>query len=85
MQSGAEEVWLVFPENHWIIVVTPTQRLIFISGEVVTTQTVLKGFNDEIIHQSNQHQNHISNYLPSNANNIVVYLADVSLMFLTLD
>ena len=52
LQSGAQEVWLVFPENHWIIVVTPTQRLIFISGKVVTTQTVLKGFNiavDELL------------------------------------
>ncbi|MFK0730063.1 MAG: Uma2 family endonuclease [Gloeotrichia echinulata GP01] len=52
LQSGAQEVWLVFPENRWLIVVTPTQRLIFISGEVVTTQTVLKGFNiavDELL------------------------------------
>lgn len=52
LQSGALEVWLVFPENHWIIVVTPNQRLIFISGEVVTTQTVLQGFNiavDELL------------------------------------
>lgn len=52
LQSGSEEVWLVFPENHWIIVVTKNQRLIFASGEVVKTQAVLQGFNvavDELI------------------------------------
>ncbi len=52
LQSGSEEVWLVFPENRWIIVVTKNQRLIFVSGEVVKTQAVLSGFNiavDELI------------------------------------
>lgn len=52
LQSGGEEVWLVFPENRWIIVVTQNQRLVFISGEVVSTQTVLLGFNvsvDELL------------------------------------
>ncbi|MBD2299178.1 Uma2 family endonuclease [Nostoc sp. FACHB-190] len=45
LQSGSEEVWLVFPENSWIIVITKNQRLVFIAGEVVRTQTVLPGFN----------------------------------------
>lgn len=52
LQSGSEEVWLVFPDNLWIIVVTKNQRLIFVSGEVVKTQAVLQGFNvavDELI------------------------------------
>lgn len=52
LQSGGEEVWLVFPENRWIIVITKNQRLVFISGEVVSTQTVLKGFSvavDELL------------------------------------
>jgi Uma2 family endonuclease len=52
LQSGSEEVWLVFPENHWIIVITKNQRLVFVSGEVVRTQTVLAGFNvavDELL------------------------------------
>ncbi|WP_414585629.1 Uma2 family endonuclease [Scytonema sp. PCC 10023] len=52
LQFGGEEVWLVFPENRWIIVITPNQRLVFISGEVVNTQTVLKGFSvavDELL------------------------------------
>lgn len=52
LQSGGEEVWLVFPENRWIIVITKNQRFVFTSGEVVNTQTVLKGFSvgvDELL------------------------------------
>jgi len=52
LQSGGEEVWLVFPESRWIIVGTPNQRLVFSSGEVVSTQTVLPGFSvavDELL------------------------------------
>ncbi|MBD2597408.1 Uma2 family endonuclease [Nostoc spongiaeforme FACHB-130] len=45
LQSGSEEVWLVFPENSWIIIITKNQRLVFIAGEVARTQTVLPGFN----------------------------------------
>lgn len=50
--SGGEEVWLVFPESHWIIVVTQTQRIGFISGEIISTQVVLPGFSvavDELL------------------------------------
>jgi len=52
LHSGGEEVWLVFPESRWIIVTTQTQRLVFISGEVISTQTVLPGFSiavDELL------------------------------------
>ena len=52
LQSGASEVWLVFPENRWIIVVTQQARIVFGSGEVVSTQTVLNGFSvavDELL------------------------------------
>ncbi len=50
--SGGEEVWLVFPDNKWVIVVTSESRLIFISGQVVNTQKVLHGFSigvDELL------------------------------------
>ncbi len=50
--SGGEEVWLVFPESRWIIVITQTKRLVFVSGEIVSTQTVLPGFSvavDELL------------------------------------
>lgn len=52
LQSGGEEVWLVFPESRWIIVVTQTQRIVFISGEIVSTKVVLPGFSiavDELL------------------------------------
>jgi len=52
LQSGGEEVWLVFPESRWIIVTTHNQRLVFTSGEVISTQTVLPGFSvvvDELL------------------------------------
>lgn len=45
LHSGGEEVWLVFPESCWIIVTTQNKRLVFVSGEVVSTQTVLLGFS----------------------------------------
>ncbi len=52
LQSGGEEVWLVYPENRWIIVATKESRKIFISGEVADTQNVLPGFSipvDELL------------------------------------
>ncbi len=45
LESGGEEVWLVFPESKWIIIVTENQGLMFTSGQVVTTQKVLIGFS----------------------------------------
>ena len=50
--SGGQEVWLVYPDNRWIIVATEESRKIFISGEVVSTQKVLPGFSipvDELL------------------------------------
>ena len=52
LHSGGEEVWLVFPENGWVIVVTQETRTVFASGEVANTQRVLLGFTvavDELI------------------------------------
>jgi hypothetical protein len=52
LHSGGEEVWLVYPENRWIIVATKESRKIFIAGEVVDTQKVLLGFSipvDELL------------------------------------
>ncbi len=52
LQSGGEEVWLVFPDSRWIIVATQNKRLVFTSGEVISTQTILPGFSitvDELL------------------------------------
>ncbi len=52
LESGGEEVWLVFPESLWVMVMTENQGLMFTSGQVVGTQRVLKGFSipvDELL------------------------------------
>lgn len=52
LQSGCQEVWLLFPENKWIIIVTENQRSIFVAGETISTQKVLLGFSatvDELL------------------------------------
>jgi Uma2 family endonuclease len=52
LDSGCLEVWIVFPESRWVLVMTQTQKLAFNAGEVVSTQLVLKGFSvavDELL------------------------------------
>lgn len=52
LQSGSQEVWLVFPESRWIIVATQTTRKISISGETIASESVLSGFRmavDELL------------------------------------
>jgi Uma2 family endonuclease len=45
LESGGEEVWLVFPESRWVMVMTENQGLMFTWGQVVSTQKVLPGFS----------------------------------------
>ena len=45
LQSSGEEVWLLFPENYWVIVATQDSQKIFVLGEVVSTQKILIGFS----------------------------------------
>lgn len=45
LESGCEEVWMVFPEAQWIFIMTHHQHLWFTADEVVNTQVVLKGFS----------------------------------------
>ena len=52
LQSGCEEVWLVYPENLWIIILTQEQHLLLTVGETVNSQKVLQGFSvpiDELL------------------------------------
>jgi Uma2 family endonuclease len=44
LDSGCLEVWMIFPENRWIMILTATQHLWFTSGETAKTQQVLVGF-----------------------------------------
>ncbi len=45
LTSGGEEVWLIFPENERILIITNDQTLAFSKNDIVTTQKVLTGFN----------------------------------------
>ena len=45
LQSSGEEVWLLLPENYWVIVVTQDSQKIFVSSQVVSTQKILIGFS----------------------------------------
>lgn len=50
--SGSLEVWLVYPESYWIIILTQETKTIFTSGDIVNTQKVLLGFSiavDELL------------------------------------
>jgi len=52
LDSGCLEVWIVFPESRWILIITQTQKLAFNSGGTVSTQLVLPGFSvavDELL------------------------------------
>jgi Uma2 family endonuclease len=52
LQSGCEEVWLVFPSSRLVLVMTQEQIIGFKAGESVSTQRVLQGFSvavDELL------------------------------------
>ncbi len=45
LQSGCQEVWLVFPESQWVLVVTQQRQVLLNIGDIVSTQAVLEGFS----------------------------------------
>ncbi|MGV0024215.1 Uma2 family endonuclease [Phormidesmis priestleyi] len=45
LNSGSQEVWLLFPENLLVMVVTPQTWLMFLEADTVGTQSVLQGFS----------------------------------------
>jgi hypothetical protein len=45
LQSGCQEVWLLFPESQLVLINTQQRWLVFNPGDVVSTQTVLQGFS----------------------------------------
>ena len=45
LRSGCQEVWLLFPENAIVIILTSDKSLIFTEAETVSTQTMLQGFS----------------------------------------
>lgn len=52
LDSGCLEVWIVFPESRWILIMTQSQKLTFNLGSTISTQLVLAGFSvvvDELL------------------------------------
>ncbi|MBO0351970.1 Uma2 family endonuclease, partial [Phormidium pseudopriestleyi FRX01] len=52
LDFNCQEVWLVFPEGRRILILTGNQTIAFQSGDSVSTQLVLQGFNialDELL------------------------------------
>lgn len=45
LTSSCQEVWLLFPENQVVIIITEGKWLVFTTGEVARTQLVLEGFS----------------------------------------
>ncbi|NEQ21277.1 MAG: Uma2 family endonuclease [Microcoleus sp. SIO2G3] len=45
LQSGCQEVWLLFPESQLVLINTQQRWLVFNPSDVVSTQTVLQGFS----------------------------------------
>ena len=45
LNSSCQEVWLLFPENQIVMIITQEKWLVFPAGEVVSTQIVLEDFN----------------------------------------
>src|SRR5919202_3076348 len=45
LESGCQEVWLLFPESQLILINGQQRWILFNPGEVVSTQTVLQGFS----------------------------------------
>lgn len=52
LDSGCQEIWLVFPESKWVLVVTKQQQKLFNLGDIVSTEIMLSGFSvavDELL------------------------------------
>lgn len=45
LESGCQEVWLLFPETRLVLVNTPNRWQLFNTNEVIHTQNILTGFS----------------------------------------
>jgi len=51
LQSGCQEIWLVFPKSQWVLAIAQQQQVLLSVGDVVSTQ-ILQGFSmavDELL------------------------------------
>jgi Uma2 family endonuclease len=44
LASGCGEVWLVFPESQWVLVITANHQILYGLEQTASTQQVLSGF-----------------------------------------
>jgi Uma2 family endonuclease len=44
LQSGCQEIWLVFPKSQWVLAIAQQQQVLLSVGDVVSTQ-ILQGFS----------------------------------------
>ena len=47
LSSGSDEVWLVFPQERWVIVITHSSRTVYAAEENLSSY-VLQGFNSTV-------------------------------------
>ncbi len=45
LESGCREVWLVFPESQWVMVITTEHQKLYGMNDIAATQKVLVGFS----------------------------------------
>jgi len=45
LESACQEVWLIFPDSQWVLVITPQQQSIYGMSDTVSTQNVLMDFS----------------------------------------
>jgi Uma2 family endonuclease len=45
LESGCQEIWLVFPDSQWVLVITPHKQILSGMNDIVSTQTILQGFS----------------------------------------
>jgi Uma2 family endonuclease len=45
LESNAQEVWLIFPESRWLMIITAASQQLLNPTETACTQQVLPGFN----------------------------------------
>ncbi|NJL46564.1 MAG: hypothetical protein HC929_02390 [Leptolyngbyaceae cyanobacterium SM2_5_2] len=48
LEFGGEEVWLVYPDSGWIMVITAATKQIFSGDEIATTQAIMPGFQIKV-------------------------------------
>jgi Uma2 family endonuclease len=49
LESGSREIWLVFPDSPWVLVITAEQQSLYGMADVACTQTILPGLQIAVV------------------------------------